>query len=49
MFRKLDLFPPSGKMMGAPTLLSPLETANINHWTGIAILFMEIEDILQFV
>jgi hypothetical protein len=33
-FRKLDLFPSSGKIMGARTLLGPLERANINHWTS---------------
>jgi hypothetical protein len=33
MFRKLDLFLSSGKIMGAPTLLGPLETASLNHWT----------------
>jgi hypothetical protein len=32
-FRKMDLFPFSGKMMGAPTLLDPLERASLNHWT----------------
>jgi hypothetical protein len=25
MFRKLDLFPSSGEVMGAPTVLGPLE------------------------
>jgi hypothetical protein len=29
---KLDLFA-SGKIMGAPILLVPLERANVNHWT----------------
>jgi hypothetical protein len=33
MFWKLDLFLSSGKIMGAPTLLGPLETASLNHWT----------------
>jgi hypothetical protein len=32
-FWKLGLFLSSGKMMGAPTLLAPLERANLNHWT----------------
>jgi hypothetical protein len=31
-FRKLDLFPSSGKGE-TPTLLGPLERANLNHWT----------------
>jgi hypothetical protein len=31
MFRKLEMFPSSGKIMGAPTLLDPLERANLNH------------------
>jgi hypothetical protein len=31
MFQKLDLFPSSGKMTGAPTLLGPLERASLNH------------------
>jgi hypothetical protein len=30
---KLDLFASSGKIMGAPILLGPLERANVNHWT----------------
>jgi hypothetical protein len=33
MFRKLDLFPHSGKMMEAPTPLGPLERASLNRWT----------------
>jgi hypothetical protein len=32
-FRKLDLFPSSGKIMAVPTLLGPFERANLNHWT----------------
>jgi hypothetical protein len=32
VFRKLDLFPSSGEGRGkTPTLLGPLETANLNH------------------
>jgi hypothetical protein len=31
-FRKLDLFPSSGWGGGTPTLLGPLERANLNHW-----------------
>jgi hypothetical protein len=31
-FRKLDLFPSSGKIKVAPTLLGPLERASLNHW-----------------
>jgi hypothetical protein len=30
-FQKLELFLSSGKMMGAPTLLRPLERASLNH------------------
>jgi hypothetical protein len=33
MFRKLDLFPSSGKMKVAPTLLGPFERASLSHWT----------------
>jgi hypothetical protein len=32
-FRKLDLFPSSGKIMAAPTLLGPLEITSLNHCT----------------
>jgi hypothetical protein len=32
-FRKLDLFLPSGEGRETPTLLGPLERANLNHWT----------------
>jgi hypothetical protein len=32
-FRKLNLFPSSGKMKVAPTLLGPLERASLSHWT----------------
>jgi hypothetical protein len=32
-FRKLVLFPPSGEGRKKPTLLGPLERANLNHWT----------------
>jgi hypothetical protein len=32
-FPKLVLFPSSGKILVARTLLSPLERANLNHWT----------------
>jgi hypothetical protein len=31
-FRKLDLFPSSGKIMVVRTLLGPLERASLNHW-----------------
>jgi hypothetical protein len=34
-FRKLDLFPSSCEGWKTPTLLGPLERANLNHWTGI--------------
>jgi hypothetical protein len=30
-FRKLDLFPSSGEGLEIPTLLGPLERANLNH------------------
>jgi hypothetical protein len=30
---KLELFPSSGKGKETPTLLGPLETAYLNHWT----------------
>jgi hypothetical protein len=30
-YQKLDLFPSSDKMMGAPTLLGPLEKSSLNH------------------
>jgi hypothetical protein len=36
-FRKLVLFPPSGKKGGGkktPTQLGPLERSNLNHWTS---------------
>lgn len=33
-FRKLYLSPFSGKMMGTPTLLGPLERASLSHWTS---------------
>jgi hypothetical protein len=33
MFRKLDLFPSSSEIWETPTLLDPLETANLSHWT----------------
>jgi hypothetical protein len=32
-FRKLDLFPSTGKLMETPTLLDPLEIASFNHCT----------------
>jgi hypothetical protein len=32
MFQKLDLFPSSGEVRETPTLLGPLERANLNHW-----------------
>jgi hypothetical protein len=32
-FRKLDLFPSSGEGWETPTLLGPLEIANLSHWT----------------
>jgi hypothetical protein len=32
MFWKLDLFLSSSERREAPTLLSPLERANVNHW-----------------
>jgi hypothetical protein len=32
-FRKLDLFPSSGEGR-TPTLLGPLERANLNHWVS---------------
>jgi hypothetical protein len=32
-FRKLDLFPSSGEGKETPTLLDPLERANLSHWT----------------
>jgi hypothetical protein len=34
MFRKQDLFLSSGGGRKTPTLLGPLERANLNHWTG---------------
>jgi hypothetical protein len=34
-FQKLDLFPSSGKMKVALTLLGPLERGSLNHWTRI--------------
>jgi hypothetical protein len=34
-FRKLDMFPSSGKMMGAPTVLDTLERTNLNHWSSV--------------
>jgi hypothetical protein len=33
----LDLFPSSGEGKGTPTLLGPLERANLNHWTTHAV------------
>jgi hypothetical protein len=35
MFRKLDLFLSSDEGREAPTLLGPLERANLSHWTGL--------------
>jgi hypothetical protein len=32
-FQKLALFPSSGERRKRPTLLGPLERANLNHWT----------------
>jgi hypothetical protein len=32
MFRKLDLFLSSGDGRESPTLLGPLERANLKHW-----------------
>jgi hypothetical protein len=34
-FRKLDLFPSSGEGRETPTLLDPLERANLNHWHSL--------------
>jgi hypothetical protein len=31
--RKLDLFPSLCEGMETPTLLGPIERANLNHWT----------------
>jgi hypothetical protein len=31
--RKMDLFPSSNEGMETPSLLGPLERANLNHWT----------------
>jgi hypothetical protein len=33
-FRKLDLLPSAGEGWETPTLLGPLERANLNHWTS---------------
>jgi hypothetical protein len=33
MFWKLGVFPSSGEIWKTPTLLDPLERANITHWT----------------
>jgi hypothetical protein len=33
MFRKIGLFPSSDEGKETPTLLGPLERANLNHWT----------------
>jgi hypothetical protein len=35
-FRKLDLFPSSGEGSETPTLLGPLERANLDNWSGSA-------------
>jgi hypothetical protein len=35
--RKLDPFPSSGEGTETPTLLGPLERANLNHWTKLDI------------
>jgi hypothetical protein len=35
VFRKVDLFPSSGKMMGAPTLFGPLERASLNYYAPL--------------
>jgi hypothetical protein len=35
MFRKLDLFPSSGDGKKTPTLLGPLERADLNHWVPL--------------
>jgi hypothetical protein len=34
MFRKLDLFPSKCEVRDTPSLLGPLERANLNHWTN---------------
>jgi hypothetical protein len=41
-FRKLDLFPSSGTMMGARTLLGPLERASLSHWTSERCVFRNV-------
>jgi hypothetical protein len=33
-FWKLDLFPTSREGRETPTLLGPLKSANLNHWTS---------------
>lgn len=33
VFQKLYLYQSSGKIMGAPTLLGPLDWVNLSHWT----------------
>jgi hypothetical protein len=38
-FRKLDLFPSSGKITGVSTLLGALERASLNHWTTLSSAF----------
>jgi hypothetical protein len=41
-FRKLDLFPSSGEGRETPTLLGPLERANLKHWTTHVMLLATI-------
>jgi hypothetical protein len=36
----MDFFASPGKRLKTPTLLAPLETANLHHWTTHAILFL---------
>jgi hypothetical protein len=34
-FRKLDLFPNAREGRQTPTLLGPLESAKLDHWTSV--------------
>jgi hypothetical protein len=43
MFRKLDLFPFLGERKESPTLLGPLERANLNRWSRYLVILSSIQ------
>jgi hypothetical protein len=42
MFRKLDLFPSSGDERKIPTLLGPIERANLSRWAKLPKCFLVV-------